>query len=403
MKAFAVALLGLVVGLSGACGGSGSDGSNSGFSFDAQRAMVDVQQLAESIGPRPTGSAASTAAVKYIADAFGAAHFGVSLNEFVFATDPNRPAAVKAGGAEIEATTAGFSGEGVVRGPGAVLPEAISRGALSGKVAVVVRGGTSFQEKYDIARLSGAAALVIINSDPGPVTANLKEAADIPVVTVAGAAAQQIQAAAQSGQPIEVSVPAAATAKATNLVARSNTAHACTYLVAANYDSAPGSPGANDNASGVAVMLELARQLGALPRQPEVCFVALDAQFSGGLGAKRYLDSLTTSARPGVVILLSQVGAGGALAMYGETTLKTQAAGIASSTTLKLTDGGANPPTASATDGFRGAGISTLDIRRTGGKSGQADTISTLNPELLRTAGQLAGELLLTVSAKTGP
>jgi Zn-dependent M28 family amino/carboxypeptidase len=37
------------------------------------------------------------------------------------------------------------------------------------------------------------------------------------------------------------------------------------YLVGAHYDTVPGTPGADDNASGVAVVLELARRLGRRP------------------------------------------------------------------------------------------------------------------------------------------
>ncbi len=37
------------------------------------------------------------------------------------------------------------------------------------------------------------------------------------------------------------------------------------YLIGAHYDTVPGTPGADDNASGVAVLLELARRLGARP------------------------------------------------------------------------------------------------------------------------------------------
>jgi Zn-dependent M28 family amino/carboxypeptidase len=49
-------------------------------------------------------------------------------------------------------------------------------------------------------------------------------------------------------------------------------------LIGAHYDTVPGSPGADDNASGVAVMLECARALSALPRRSPVVFAAFDAE-----------------------------------------------------------------------------------------------------------------------------
>ena len=49
-------------------------------------------------------------------------------------------------------------------------------------------------------------------------------------------------------------------------------------LVGAHYDTVVGSPGANDNASGVAVLLELARVLAARPARLPVVFVAFGAE-----------------------------------------------------------------------------------------------------------------------------
>ncbi len=47
-----------------------------------------------------------------------------------------------------------------------------------------------------------------------------------------------------------------------------------TILIGAHYDAAQGSPGADDNASGVAVMLEAARILGKVPLIKNIRFVA---------------------------------------------------------------------------------------------------------------------------------
>ena len=46
------------------------------------------------------------------------------------------------------------------------------------------------------------------------------------------------------------------------------------YLVGAHYDTVPGTPGADDNASAVAVLLELGRWLGAHPQAPPIRLVA---------------------------------------------------------------------------------------------------------------------------------
>ena len=50
-----------------------------------------------------------------------------------------------------------------------------------------------------------------------------------------------------------------------NLIAETDGVGAAYYVVGAHYDTVPGTPGADDNASGVAVLLELGRRLASRP------------------------------------------------------------------------------------------------------------------------------------------
>jgi aminopeptidase YwaD len=394
---FAVGFVVLAGVVAAACGGGSS--SQGSAAFDVDRALRDIQKLTES--PREAGN--NTAAAEYIAGEFAAARFGVLQTNFTFETDPNRPATVTLNDKQIEAITAGGSTTGEVTAPLAALPGAIVRDGLSGRIAVAQRGGASFQEKYDIAWASGAVGLVIVNSDAGSVTANLGETARFPVVTAAGSAQAEVDAALVAGGNATISVPAAKTASGTNITARSRSAHACTYIVVANFDAAPGSPGANDNASGVAVMLELARQFDARFPVPELCFVALDARFSGGQGVDRFLSALTQSGRPGAVISIAKLGAGKTLTMYGELTLKDRARAAATALHIDLADGGAAPPASTDGDSFRAAGISTIELSRPGTPIGRDDTFARIEKKRLAEAGRLVGELALAVSATAGP
>ena len=71
-----------------------------------------------------------------------------------------------------------------------------------------------------------------------------------------------------------------------NVVARvPGGSKATPLLVGAHYDTVAGSPGANDNASGVGVLLELARRLEGSPEAASVTFVAFGAEeFQPGTG-----------------------------------------------------------------------------------------------------------------------
>lgn len=73
-------------------------------------------------------------------------------------------------------------------------------------------------------------------------------------------------------------------------------------VIGAHYDSVEGSPGANDNASGVAVMIELARALHAAPPKTPLRFVAFANEeppyFNSGegMGSEAYVAALADPA-----------------------------------------------------------------------------------------------------------
>ncbi len=60
-------------------------------------------------------------------------------------------------------------------------------------------------------------------------------------------------------------------------------------LVAAHYDTVPGSPGADDNASGLAVLLECARLLTQHCPEAPVGFVCFNAEEDGLLGSRDFV------------------------------------------------------------------------------------------------------------------
>ncbi len=79
-------------------------------------------------------------------------------------------------------------------------------------------------------------------------------------------------------------------------------------FVAAHYDSVPFCPGADDNASGLAVMLECARVLGE--KREQVGFIAFNAEEDGLLGSQDFV-------RSGLAALPCEVGAVHVLEMVG--------------------------------------------------------------------------------------
>ena len=64
-------------------------------------------------------------------------------------------------------------------------------------------------------------------------------------------------------------------------------------LIGAHYDSVDKAPGASDNASGTAVVLELARMFKVVPTNKEIRFLFFGAEEEGLHGSEKYVSTLT--------------------------------------------------------------------------------------------------------------
>lgn len=85
----------------------------------------------------------------------------------------------------------------------------------------------------------------------------------------------------------------------------------------AHYDSVPGSPGAADDAAGVASILEIARILKAQgPPARDVLFVLTDGEEAGLLGAEAFFRADPLARRVGFVINLEARGDAGRVQMF---------------------------------------------------------------------------------------
>jgi hypothetical protein len=81
-------------------------------------------------------------------------------------------------------------------------------------------------------------------------------------------------------------------------------------IVGAHYDAYPNSPGANDNGSGVAVMLELIKSLHDTAWNYTVDFCFFDQEEAGRIGSYYYIKQFVMPKRHLVMINLDVVGLG---------------------------------------------------------------------------------------------
>ncbi|NEQ97529.1 MAG: M28 family peptidase [Cyanothece sp. SIO2G6] len=89
-------------------------------------------------------------------------------------------------------------------------------------------------------------------------------------------------------------------------------------LIGAHYDAVAGCPGADDNGTGVAALLELAQQLAQQPAKYPIWLVAFDLEEYGLLGSEAYARCLKTAGQPlRLMLSLEMLG-------YADTTVGSQ-------------------------------------------------------------------------------
>ncbi len=86
-----------------------------------------------------------------------------------------------------------------------------------------------------------------------------------------------------------------------NVVARSrHSSDAACVLVGAHYDTVPGTPGADDNASAVAALLACAKALAEHASESPVCFVSFNREEDGLLGSADFVRTITAEGQMSV-------------------------------------------------------------------------------------------------------
>jgi hypothetical protein len=88
-------------------------------------------------------------------------------------------------------------------------------------------------------------------------------------------------------------------------------------VLMAHYDSVPGSPGAADDAAGVASILEVVRAIKAQgTAERDIILLITDGEEAGLLGAQAYFDQDPQASRIGMLINLESRGGGGRVQMF---------------------------------------------------------------------------------------
>lgn len=296
---------------------------NTPYGVSLENMLLTVEILADRIRTRTAGSENERKAADIISEAFESYGLKVERKPFGVNAYVRRTFGFSVNGKDIEAapvtmspSTAygGITGELVDAGLGR--EEDFRKIDASGKVALVKIGEISLREKAENALKAGCPAFVCYDDDHRTdryfMNSVGTDAGTIPGVTIGDTDGEDLKARLASGEILEVSLDINAEivpmGRSQNIVATLEASKGVqnpkTLIIGAHYDSR-NSPGANDNASGIAALLETARILSGGKHGLEIKFAAFGSEEILLTGSRSYADSMTeeeTKNTVGVVI-----------------------------------------------------------------------------------------------------
>lgn len=163
-----------------------------------------------------------------------------------------------------------------------------------GRIALVERSVCFIALKAQNAERAGALALLVFNSDPGgPLNGTLGDpnATEIPVAAIEGSVARSLASSPNAVVRIEIAARTRRS-KSQSLIADTHPARGRVLLVGAHLDSVLDGPGINDNGTGVAALLEIARVIHGRAPTLAVRFGFWGAEEFGLIGSRAHARTI---------------------------------------------------------------------------------------------------------------
>lgn len=356
--------------------------------FDAFQAMAHIEALT-ALGHRPAGWPQEREAARYVHMAL--LRYGYEVIELNFSFSPRVTRwawlSVSASGEAPMRVAAMASWEGDVEG------ELIfSSQATTDRPFFIALVDSSEVERLEteIGRLAALGALAVVIYDHRGLMPwhLLVRKAMIAGVALPWEDAQLLLARMAEG-PISVRLtfPPPAERTSTTVLGRPK-GDRCRLLIGAHYDSVPLSPGANDNASGVGVVLELARVLAG---SKGICFAFFGAEEEGLYGSTRLAAWMAQRGEaPEAVVVLDMVGLGDALITAGDAFLARELSQTGALVGVELSPGDLPPGTDSDHSPFLKMGIPAVLLHRPDDLSYHTpgDRKEKVQPHLLQEVGE---------------
>ncbi|MDM5190984.1 M28 family metallopeptidase [Bacillus sp. DX4.1] len=281
--------------------------------LDANRAIEHVRFLSETIGPRPSGTPKEQAASRYIGMRLQSMGYEVEYQPFSvpdqyigFIDFPlSREKNWQAGAAPNSLISAEPVTAPIIFVPNGTKPEEVPNN-VKDKIVLFERGTTvaDYNKQVENAVAKGAKGVLLYSLIGGrgnygqTFNPRLTKKQPIPVFGLAYAQGNGLKEKVQKGNTI-LSLKARhdANLQSLNVIAKkkpkNSTGNEKAVIVSSHYDSVVGAPGANDNASGTGLVLELAQAFKNVESDKEIRFIAFGSEEVGLIGSDHYVENLS--------------------------------------------------------------------------------------------------------------
>lgn len=267
------------------------------------RVMQHLKHLCVEIGPRPVGSAANHAAADYVEAAFQAAGLEVERQEFPCPDWVEEDTLLEMDGQRLVAAANAFSPPCDVAAPAVALGTLAELEAadLAGRIGLLygVLNGLSCRHAFyfperdqqimDLLEEKEPAAVITIHSKIGSLERLMRDW-EFPIPSATVPAEVGLTLLRRANRSLHLRIEShQSPGHFCNVVAHKAGAHPERVVLLAHLDTMHNTPGAIDNASGVAVLLALAEELVAQDLPLGLEWIAVNGEENGGLGDAEYL------------------------------------------------------------------------------------------------------------------
>jgi Zn-dependent M28 family amino/carboxypeptidase len=377
---------------------------------DGDRIKGIASQLAVNIGSRPAGTGSEEEGANLIAGLLRAAGYDVEIQPFQVSREVSRESKVSILGSDARtvpsnplSSSAAATAKGMLVAAGIGKPEEIPANA-AGNILLMARGELQFQQKVANAEAAGAAGVIVYNNNGGNFFGTLSSRSAIPATSISQADGEALLDEVSRSLEVEISVGEAPITSSQNVVAKPP-GKQCATITGGHYDSVPAGPGANDNASGTATVVDIASVLASKGEMGSNCFVLFGGEELGLLGSKAYVDAMTDADKQGLKAMLNfdMVGFGTEpWYLIGTPSMQRAAGDVArnlgiETQTQSLASTGGGSDHASFTD----AGIPAVFFYRADDPQWHqpGDTADRLDPALLEEAARMGVAMLEQLNA----